>query len=107
MVIDDVLNVPMDPTTNDAQASSVRHYLGLLLLTVWRQKEGFSGKRPFGNSSWEYDLYRSLIEAGLLPGQLDENGLVEKMDHQIGHALIASAIVKMYSDAGQERSECT
>lgn len=58
-----VLDCPMGP--NDANAETVRDYLKALLLKVWVQGEGFSGKRPFGNSGWEYDVTDALVEAGI------------------------------------------
>lgn len=51
---------------NDADAATVREYLQALLCAVWEEGEGFSGKRPFGNSGWEYDLTQPLIDAGLV-----------------------------------------
>lgn len=38
---------------NDAGALTVRDYLKALLRRLWLEQEGFSGKRPFGNSGWE------------------------------------------------------
>jgi hypothetical protein len=31
---------------------TIRDYLRILLETLWEEGEGFSGKRPFGNSGW-------------------------------------------------------
>lgn len=87
----DVLNTPMDG--NDADASTIKEYLIQLLLAVWRDKEGFSGKRPFGNSNWDFDLYAALIKAGLIEGSFDETGFyIEDVDTQAGDALIKDAI---------------
>ena len=52
----EILDLPMDPDSNDAGASSIRGYLKTLLTTLMAEGEGFSGKRPFGNSGWEYEL---------------------------------------------------
>jgi hypothetical protein len=71
----DLLLVPMQE--NDAGAFTVGGYLQALLLRLWECKEGFSGKRPFGNSGWENELHRALITAGKVPdGKLDEEGYV-------------------------------
>lgn len=51
---------------NDSGADTVRGYLIALLTQVWQEGEGFSGKRPFGNSSWEYDLYDAMARAGIV-----------------------------------------
>ena len=50
---------------NDAEAKTVREYLCRLLLKVWHEDEGFSGKRPFGNSGWTYELTEPLVEVGI------------------------------------------
>lgn len=43
--------------------TTVRGYLKELLRTIWLEGEGFSGKRPFGDSSWYYDISNALIRA--------------------------------------------
>jgi hypothetical protein len=58
---------------------AIREYLGALLTKLWEQGEGFSGKRPFGNSGWEYDLYAALIKAGAVEGELDEYDRVQSL----------------------------
>ena len=62
-----ILDLEMEP--NDAEATTIREYLKALLEAVWSEGEGFSGKRPFGNSSWEYDLYRALVKGGSINGK--------------------------------------
>lgn len=71
---------------------TVRGYLRELLLTLWEEGEGFSGKRPFGNSGWESDLYAPLIEAGFISGELDEDGYIETVGDEAG-AFVADLIV--------------
>ncbi len=85
-----VLDCPMEP--NDSGADTIRGYLVALLATLWREEEGFSGKRPFGNSDWPCDLYLPLVKAGFITGRLDEDGYLEDFDSRAGDALIASAI---------------
>lgn len=76
-------------------ATTIREYLCNLLLTLWEEGEGFSGKRPFGNSGWDYDLLEPLLKAGLIEGSIDEDGYVETMDEKAGNALIHSAIKRL------------
>lgn len=73
------LDAPMLPD-NDAEAATVRDYLKALLTTLLTEQEGFSGKRPFGNSGWMGDLEIALIRAGLVEGKLDEDGYIEDCD---------------------------
>jgi hypothetical protein len=59
-----ILALPME--ANDADAATVRDYLIALLMNLWSDGEGFSGKQPFGNSGWEHELYEPLMTAGLV-----------------------------------------
>ena len=81
---------------NDSGATTVRGYLIALLAAVWRETEGFSGKRPFGNSSWQCDLYAPMIKAGFVPGTLDEDGYLDGyFDEAPADALILAAIERL------------
>lgn len=89
----EVLALPMQD--NDAEATTVRDYLIALLVGVWVEREGFSGKRPFGNSGWQYDLYEPLATAGAIVATFDEDGYFESMadnEKRKADALIMSAI---------------
>lgn len=61
----------------DIGSVTVRQYLKCLLETLWNEGEGFSGKRPFGNSGWNYDLYKGLVKSGYINGGFDDNGYLE------------------------------
>lgn len=79
---------------NDADAKDIRGYLKALLTELWAEGEGFSGKRPFGNSGWEYELYVALIMGGVVKGTLDEGYVQDISDTEKRKAtrLIAEAI---------------
>lgn len=84
--MDDILDVEMQP--NDANAKTIRGYLKALVQVVWEQEEGFSGKRPFGNSGWQYDLALALVRAGKVEGKIDSNGcLIECDDAAVNEAI--------------------
>lgn len=86
-----ILNTPMGD--NDAGASSIGGYLTALLAALWEEGECFGGKRPFGNSGWESDLFLPLVKTGYISGRIDEEyGYAEDEDEDAGRALIASAI---------------
>lgn len=59
---------------------SIHEYLHKLLSTLWEEQDGFSGKRPFGNSGWAWEIFACLIRFGEIPGKLDEYGDVEEGD---------------------------
>lgn len=86
-----ILAVPMVPERNDAGADSVRDYLVNLLRVLWAQQSGFSGKRPFGNSSWEYDLYEALAKGGYPVATFDQYGDIDSISPWADR-LIARAI---------------
>lgn len=75
----EILKLKMKP--NDSGAKTVGGYLASLLTTVLEEQEGFSGKRPWGNSGWEYDLYEPLIKAGLVKGTFDEDGYLDRFNN--------------------------
>jgi len=70
MTNEELLELKTNPNANGEP--TIREYLHLLLLAIWQEGEGFSGKRPFGDSGWEYDLYVPLIRHGIVDGTLDE-----------------------------------
>jgi hypothetical protein len=74
---------------------TVRAYLKILLATLWTKAEGFSGKRPFGNGGWQFDIYKALLVAGLIDGKLDSDGYVEEADLKAADRLILGAIERM------------
>ncbi|MFD3594372.1 hypothetical protein ACFWU5_16735 [Nocardia sp. NPDC058640] len=86
----EILNLPLEDS--DSGADTIRGYLIALLDVLWQQKEGFGGKRPFGNSGWQWDLYEALGRGGVVPMTLDEYGFIEDIDNRKCDALIASAI---------------
>lgn len=71
---------------------SIRGYLKKLLTTLWYEQDGFSGKRPLGDSGWDWELYKPLIEAGYIAGILDGDGYIEDCDESAGWDLIQEAI---------------
>lgn len=75
---------------------TVRDYLRTLLETLWNQGEGFSGKRPFGNSGWEYDLYAPLVKGGFVSGTLDEAGYIEDIDKHGAEAYVFNLITAAF-----------
>lgn len=51
---------------------SIRNYFKELLCKLIEEEEGFSGKRPFGNSGWVHDLVKALVQAKAIKGTYDE-----------------------------------
>lgn len=85
-----ILALPMQE--NDADASTIREYLKALLVKLYQEGEGFSGKRPFGNSGWDWDIYIPLIKAGVVKGTLDADGWIDDVDADAALLVIIGAI---------------
>lgn len=77
---------------NDACAATIRGYLVALLEELWKHGECFGGKRPFGNSGWEYELYEALGRAGVIEITFDDEGFLDDCDTDRGSELIKQAI---------------
>jgi hypothetical protein len=74
-------------------ADTVRDYLHKILRMVWQDGESFDGKRPFGNSSWEYELYSPLVKHGAIKGTFDEEyGDLDDFDESEANKAIFDAI---------------
>jgi hypothetical protein len=86
-----ILDLPLAPD-NDSGAATVRGYLIELLAALWREGADFSGKRPFGNSGWRYDLLVPLVRAGLISGSFDADGYLDDCDDVTGEQFILAAI---------------
>lgn len=86
-----VLNLELAPD-NDSGTTTVRGYLTALLSLLWEHDEGFSGKKPFGSSDWQDDLYIPMMRAGFITGELGKDGDVREMDTRTGDRLIQAAI---------------
>ncbi len=85
----DVLSRKMAP--NDAGAATIRDYLIELLKIAWLGG-GDIGKRPFGNSGWEREIYRELVIAGWVRGGFNEYEYLVWFDAAEADSLIVQAI---------------
>ena len=83
---------------NDADATTVGDYLIKLLATAWKEREDFSGKRPFGNSGWQGDIYWALVNAKLVQGRLDADGDLDEVDSEAADRLIDMVIQLLGED---------
>jgi len=78
------------PKDNDANAKTLGEYLLKLLLTLWDEKEGFSGKKPFGNSDWSFEIYQAMQDAKLLDP--DSDGDLSDKEIAIADKMLAKAL---------------
>ncbi len=74
---------------------TLRKYFLRCMKEFWNDGEGFSGKRPFGNSGWQWDIYRGMIVNKWIEGTLDENGYIKEMSDENkkeAHRMIYNAL---------------
>jgi len=88
----DILNMKFE-SYDLGREVTIKGYFVTLLKTLWKEKEGFDGKRPFGNSDWEYDLYAGLIKNNLIPGKLDKDGYVDEINKKAAHEFVLNEII--------------
>lgn len=74
---------------------TIKDYLMSLLSQLWHEKDTFSGKRPFGNSGWCFDVYQALIEGGHISGIVVEDGDLRDWNRREADQLIENAIAYM------------
>lgn len=72
---------------------TMKHYFHMLLLKLWVDEDSFSGKRPWGNSGWTFDVFIVLINNGLIPGIIDEDGCVKEVDEDEAKAFVITEII--------------
>lgn len=83
---------------SDCDATTLREYFHTLLLTLWLEGEGFSGKRPFGNSGWDGDVYLALVEMKAVNGKIlsDEgHSYLDSCDYDKANKLVVKLIAEM------------
>jgi hypothetical protein len=92
------LEVRFDSDAGDD--TTVRDYLRTLLMSLWEERESFSGKCPFGNSDWEFDVIIPLAKAGFVDlGPFNDDGEPYNWtDDQINkaHAYVSDVILAAF-----------
>lgn len=75
---------------------TLREYFKQLILTLWREGAGFSGKRPFGNSGWQFGVIHAIVAAGgdvNTPARIDEDGYLDVDDVRVAEDAVRDLIV--------------
>lgn len=58
-----ILDTPLDiETYGHEYGGTVRGFFKACVLKLWHEEDGFSGKRPFGDSSWAFDITYAVAE---------------------------------------------
>lgn len=86
---EDILDIVIE---TDIGTVTIRYYLQTLLTKLWEEAKGFNGKRPFGNGDWQFKVYEALIQHGVVDGDLDDDGFVERIDTLEADRVVAKLI---------------
>lgn len=89
--IEEALEIRFD--SDAGKNLTLRGYFCELLMALWVEGEGFSGKRPFGNSGWDHDIYRALVVGGVIRGRLDADGFLDDFDRGAANDLVPRLII--------------
>ena len=76
----------------ECEEITLREYFKKLLKCLWIEGEGFSGKRPFGDSGWDWDIYSALVKGGFINGSLDSDGHIIEFDEHAADKLVFELI---------------
>lgn len=89
----------------EVEVATLGEFFIELLSTLWRQGSGFSSKRPFGLSSWQYDVYKPMVEAGFLYGEFDDEGYLQDVDTDEADRMIEGAIRSLLPTPAQQEPQ--
>lgn len=63
ITIRSVLEIELDPERTDTPVPiSIKKYFQKIIFTLWEDPESFTGKRPFGDSGWAFDIISTVEE---------------------------------------------
>lgn len=86
------MNIFDVPMTYGGEEKTIGDFFRECLVQLWLENEGFSGKRPLGDSGWDWEIYEALAWAGLIGAEFDEFGEMESCDEQMANDLIFKAL---------------
>jgi len=95
----DILDLPM---YKEFSGETIGSYFSKMMIKLWEEGESFSGKRPFGNSGWEHDVYESLVMNEVCKGAIDRYDDdpdwfdVEIEDYDEADKIISKALGSLY-----------
>lgn len=73
-------------STDLGREISIRDFFKELLTALFKEGECFSGKRPFGNSGWDYDLCVCLVKNEVIKGKCLKYGDLDDWDYDSAEA---------------------
>lgn len=65
---------------------TIAEFFESCMMALWMEGESFSGKRPFGNSGWEYDIINALAAGDFIKSKkkiFDGGGFADYTEYTI------------------------
>jgi len=75
---------------------TINEFFKKCLLNLWNEGESFSGKRPLGDSGWDWDVFAALGHGGFIDAEFDDDGYLVDCDWTKGQDLIEQYIVSIF-----------
>ena len=92
----DYLNNTLVANPHKGKPLTLKEYLKLTLLTFIEEGECFSSKRPFGDSDWDWQIYRGLIALDSCLGSLDEDHCIDTCDWKACDKIIMQCVEEIF-----------
>lgn len=90
------------PVEGESGARTIRGYF------VRMSEAAEEMKRPFGESSAEYEVYEALVRAGAVPGEIDpEEGWLNSLDNEAARRAYAGLRKAWAAEAGDRPEPST
>ena len=80
-------------------SGTVRDYFTEILVTLWEEGEGFSGKRPLGNSDWEWEVLAALVGGEHWPGTYEDGQLLSVDNEPAARIFVKNMLVYVMGGA--------
>ena len=77
---------------------TVGEFLESCLVELIESNEGFSGKRPLGDSGWATDMGLALVDAGLIEGYHNKEDGEYDFEHSVADKLVIVAIKQLFTE---------
>lgn len=66
------LKIVVDDPAHGNEGMTIGSFFAHAAAQLWSEGSGFSGKRPFGDSGWEWAIHRTLAKYLVAPAELTE-----------------------------------
>ena len=94
MELKKILELPVMVYGTPDETLPLKDFLYGLNELLLEDPDSFSGKRPYGNSGWKFEIYKTFIKAGLVPGKIDSAGYLKYVDKLEAYKFLLNNVLK-------------